>query len=70
MNLVRHVIEGVHGRRLVVRRAEHRGWEVSEETDGAVLRAVHCDDWHRVERMMHVFEWSTRQATPDRSRHS
>jgi hypothetical protein len=67
MDLVRHVIEGDHGRRLVVRRAEHRGWEVSEEIDCKVLRAVYCDDWHRVERMMHVFEWSTRQVAPDGS---
>jgi hypothetical protein len=31
------------------------GWEVREEVDRDVVRAVHYDDWHRVERARSVF---------------
>ena len=31
------------------------GWDVLEEMDRRVVREVHYDDWHRVERTLHVF---------------
>jgi len=32
------------------------GWEVREEEDSSVLRLVRRQDWHRVERDIHLFE--------------
>jgi tRNA A37 N6-isopentenylltransferase MiaA len=61
-DLVRQSVEGGRMRRLVVRRAERRGWDVLEDIDNHVVRSVHCDDWHRVERMLQVFELTSRQA--------
>jgi hypothetical protein len=31
------------------------GWNVLEEQDRRVVRDVHYDDWHRVERQLNVF---------------
>lgn len=31
------------------------GWEAREEADRTVIRRVHYDDWHRVERARLVF---------------
>jgi hypothetical protein len=31
------------------------GWDVLEEADRRVVREVHYDDWHRVERQLHAF---------------
>jgi hypothetical protein len=31
------------------------GWDVLEEMDRRVVREVHYDDWHRVERQLNVF---------------
>ena len=31
------------------------GWDVLEEQDRRVVREVHYDDWHRVERQLSVF---------------
>ena len=31
------------------------GWDVLEEMDRRVVREVHYDDWHRVERTLNVF---------------
>ena len=31
------------------------GWDVLEEQDRRVVREVHYDDWHRVERQLTVF---------------
>ncbi len=31
------------------------GWDVLEEQDRRVVREVHYDDWHRVERQLNVF---------------
>jgi hypothetical protein len=31
------------------------GWDVFEEQDRRVVREVHYDDWHRVERQLNVF---------------
>ena len=30
--------------------ATDAGWEVREERNGEVVKRVHCQDWHRVER--------------------
>ena len=32
------------------------GWEVREEEDSTVLKRVHRQDWHRVERDARLFE--------------
>ena len=32
------------------------GWEVREEEDSSVLRRARRQDWHRVERDIHLFE--------------
>jgi hypothetical protein len=39
------------------------GWEVVEALDRAVVRQVHYDDWHRVERARTVFELQARLLT-------
>jgi hypothetical protein len=31
------------------------GWDVLEEMDRRVVREVHYDDWHRVERQLNAF---------------
>ena len=31
------------------------GWDVLEEADRRVVREVHYDDWHRVERQLQAF---------------
>ena len=31
------------------------GWDVLEEQDRRVVREVHYDDWHRVERQLNAF---------------
>jgi hypothetical protein len=42
-------------RRFQVR--EHGGrWEVSTEEDSRIVRSVHYDDWHRVERAVMAFK--------------
>jgi hypothetical protein len=42
-------------RRFVIASRESGGWDVREEADRAVVRQVHYDDWHRVERARTVF---------------
>jgi hypothetical protein len=41
-------------RRFQVREQGGR-WEVSTEEDSRVVRSVHYDDWHRVERALAAF---------------
>ena len=65
MDLVKRILDGEHVRRMVVRYAARLGWDVSEEVDSQVLRAVHCEDWHRVERMLSVFELTARESDAD-----
>ncbi len=65
MDLVKRILDGEHVRRMVVRHAARLGWDVSEEIDSRVLRAVHCEDWHRVERMLSVFELTARESDAD-----
>lgn len=35
---------------------EASGWDVREEQDGQIVRAVRYLDWHRVERAKRAFE--------------
>ncbi len=42
-------------RRFFIASRESGGWDVREEADRAVVRDVHYDDWHRVERARTVF---------------
>ncbi len=65
MDLVKRILDGGHVRQIVVRHAARLGWDVSEEMDSQVLRAVHCEDWHRVERMLSVFELTAREFEAD-----
>jgi hypothetical protein len=37
-------------RRFVITYRDFAGWEVRHEHDREVVRQVHYDDWHRVER--------------------
>ena len=55
MSLSRHLINDTHVHRFAVT-SDVRGWEVYEEEDSMVLRHVHRDDWHRVERDIRLFE--------------
>lgn len=43
-----------HVHRLVVT-PEWRGWDVRHEVDDVVIRRVHREDWHRVERDVRLF---------------
>jgi hypothetical protein len=42
-------------RRFVIASRETGGWDVREEADRSVVREVHYDDWHRVERARTAF---------------
>lgn len=44
-----------HTRKFSIRVMGTAGWEVRDEQDDRVLKAVHYADWHRVERAMHMF---------------
>ena len=44
-----------HTVRLAVERGL-TGWNIQEECDSAVVHVEHCDDWHRVERTLHLLE--------------
>jgi hypothetical protein len=51
----RHLVKEEHVRRFLVTR-DQNGWDAREEEDSVVIRALHHDDWHRVERAMREFE--------------
>lgn len=55
----RHLQQQGHSRRLVISTVRPSGWDVREEHDRELVRLIHYDDWHRVERAREVF---TRQA--------
>ena len=42
-------------RGFLIETREAGGWNVLEEQDRRVVREVHYDDWHRVERQLNVF---------------
>jgi hypothetical protein len=45
-----------HVRHYSITSAEHSGWEVRLEEDNAVRRHDRYQDWHRVERVLALFE--------------
>jgi len=55
MTLDRHLISQGHVHRFIVT-STLGGWEVLEEEDFSVLRRAHHEDWHRVERDIHLFD--------------
>jgi hypothetical protein len=52
---VRFLTNTGHKRRFTVRVAPSRGWEVRDEFDATVLKAISYVDWHRVERAKAMF---------------
>lgn len=44
-----------HTRRLTITPKDPSGWDVREERDSALVREVHYNDWHRVERARRAF---------------
>jgi hypothetical protein len=44
-----------HTRRFSITPKDPSGWDVREERDEAIVRNVHYDDWHRVERARRSF---------------
>ncbi len=52
---VRKFRKATHVRRFTICDAPSLGWEIREEEDATVVRAVHLTDWHRVERARLAF---------------
>jgi hypothetical protein len=52
---VRTLHNASHTRKLIITPKETSGWDVREEMDSTVVRDVHYDDWHRVERARRTF---------------
>lgn len=44
-----------HVRKLSITKLGEAGWQVSDVQDERVLRQVHYNDWHRVERAVQMF---------------
>ena len=42
-------------RRFTIAGANAGGWDVKEEQDSQVIKSVHYNDWHRVERARMAF---------------
>lgn len=55
--LTREIVSAGHVTRITVTRSS-QGWDVREELDTRVVRNVHLEDWHRVERAIQKFEQS------------
>jgi hypothetical protein len=51
----RTLMKAAHVRRFIITPQSDAGWEVREETDSAVVRQAHYQDWHRVERARRAF---------------
>jgi len=51
----REVTDGTRTRQFEVDEAGAEGWRVKERRDGAVVRQVIYDDWHRVELQVSGF---------------
>ena len=56
MIFARYLSSQGHTRRFLVERDALVGWAVREEADDQVVRLSRYRDWHRVERMMALFE--------------
>ncbi len=52
--------KAAHIRRFLISDTTSSSWEVREEQDTHVVRAVLYDDWHRVERAMMMFTQEAR----------
>lgn len=44
-----------HTRKFSIREMGVSGWEVRDEQDDRVLKAIRYTDWHRVERALNMF---------------
>ena len=52
----RSLFNSTHNRRFTVRPADAMtGWEIRDEIDARVLKSIHYQDWHRVERAKAIF---------------
>jgi hypothetical protein len=60
MILERTLVNDCRTHRFVVSR-DSPGWNVREETDAAVIRNAHLNDWHRVELAARVFEHTAKE---------
>ncbi len=52
----RHLARAGHTRRFQISSGHGVGWDVLEEEDDRIVRAIKYDDWHRVERIRGTFE--------------
>lgn len=59
--IIREYVAAGHVNRFTLLRGR-LGWDVREERDNKVVRRVNYTDWHRVERALHAFELSQREA--------
>jgi hypothetical protein len=55
--LTREIVSDGHVTRFTVTRGP-QGWDVREERDTTIVKRLHLEDWHRVERAIHAFEQS------------
>ena len=55
MTLNRRLVQGDHVHAFVISQSR-TGWDIREEEDARVMREVHHDDWHRVERDAFLFD--------------
>jgi len=55
--LTREIVSDGHVTRFTVTRS-NQGWDVREEHDTTIVRKLHLEDWHRVERAIQKFEQS------------
>jgi hypothetical protein len=55
MLMERSLVQDGHVHQLLVTH-DRAGWDFIEEEDGAIIRHVHYDDWHRAERAIRRFE--------------
>jgi hypothetical protein len=51
-----------HTTRVTITR-DVEGWQIQEERDSTVVKHVHYDDWHRVERALQALEFGRTQST-------
>lgn len=51
-----------HTTRVTITR-DVQGWQIQEERDSAIVKHVHYDDWHRVERALQALELARIHAT-------
>jgi hypothetical protein len=55
MTTERFLINQGHVHHFIVKH-DATGWDVCEEEDSTVIRQVHHNDWHRVERAVMLFD--------------